>query len=628
MSSIDIGAAAIDRNNNFNPTRTSINLDNPANASGTINTIKVWAYTSMTGLRVGTFYLVSGGTYKCRDSATIGNVTAGSEQTFAGLSIAVEAGDYIGCYYPSGVIELSDSGGAGVYRISGEYIDPDDQASYDFYAGFVISLYGIGETTIYPTVITQAATDVQSTTARPNGQISNDGGEACQYMFRYKKSGGSYNYTTWTGAKTTGQTFYEDINGLSKGSVYYFNARAKNPTGEGAWGSELSFTTEVGIPDPPTNVVATNGTYGDKVRITWTKSTGATGYQVYRDGIALGWLGDVVTYDDTGADAPTITPGDAVASDGAYADKVALSLSGSSANKGTTHTYKVKAKNEYGESADSATNTGYRLVSLTYQWQRSAGDSDASYTNIIGATSANYNDTGAPADGSGRYYKCAIDGTGAAPQTSGANRGYRITMSTVTTQAVDDIQAAQADGHGNITSTGGEDCDTRGVCWNTAGAPTVADDHAEDNGAGSYSTGPFTKTMTSLTLGTKHYVRAYAHNSAGYSYGNQVEFTTLGYISPVTIGDVIDCTALIDTYDRIEWTEDLPSADQDIVVSIRSSPDNATWTEWEAIYSSPCTSFTTIPQRYLEWKAVLTTTDKSKYATLSDISFYWSKTAV
>ncbi|GAJ19104.1 unnamed protein product, partial [marine sediment metagenome] len=81
---------------------------------------------------------------------------------------------------------------------------------------------------LVPTVTTQAVTDVQATTARLNGQISNDGGEACQYRFRYKKSGGSYIYTTWTGAKTTGQTFYEAINGLDKKSLYYFNAQAKN----------------------------------------------------------------------------------------------------------------------------------------------------------------------------------------------------------------------------------------------------------------------------------------------------------------------------------------------------------------------------------------------------------------
>ncbi|GAI58758.1 unnamed protein product, partial [marine sediment metagenome] len=239
-----------------------------------------------------------------------------------------------------------------------------------------------------------------------------DGGEACEYRFRYKKSGGEYSYTTWTGAKTTGQTFYEDLSGLDTRSLYHFNAQAKNSAGESAWGGELSFTTKLAA---PTNVQATDGIHTDKVVITWTKSTGATGYQVYRDGVGLEWLGDVATYDDTEAGAPTITPGAAVASDGEFADKVALSLSEQSVSNGTSHTYKVRARNATGESADSTTNTGYRgHGALTYQWQRSAGNSDASYSNIPGATTADYNDIGAPADGSGRYYRCVENATGAA----------------------------------------------------------------------------------------------------------------------------------------------------------------------------------------------------------------------
>ncbi|GAI74806.1 unnamed protein product, partial [marine sediment metagenome] len=99
-----------------------------------------------------------------------------------------------------------------------------------------------------PTAQTNAATSVQATTARVNGQVSDDGGEACEYRFRYKKSGGAYSYTTWTGAKTTGQTFYEDLSGLDKKSLYYFNAQAKNSAGESAWGGELSFTTLATIP--------------------------------------------------------------------------------------------------------------------------------------------------------------------------------------------------------------------------------------------------------------------------------------------------------------------------------------------------------------------------------------------
>lgn len=107
---------------------------------------------------------------------------------------------------------------------------------------------GVPITTIAPTVATQEDTNVQATTARLNGQVSDDGGEACQYRFRYKKSGGAYTYTSWTGAKTTGETFYEDISGLDEKILHYFNAQTKNSIGESAWGGELSFTTLVAIP--------------------------------------------------------------------------------------------------------------------------------------------------------------------------------------------------------------------------------------------------------------------------------------------------------------------------------------------------------------------------------------------
>jgi len=375
--------------------------------------------------------------------------------------------------------------------------------------------------TVAPTVSTQAATSIEATTARLNGQISNDGGEACQYRFRYKKSGGAYSYTTWTGAKTTGQTFYENISGLDKKSLYYFNAQAKNSAGESAWGGELSFTTK---PAAPTNVQATDGVHADKVVVTWAKSTGATGYQVYRDGVGLGWLGDVATYDDTGAGAPTITPGSAAASDGTIADHVALSLSGQAVNNGTTHTYKVRARSAAGESEDSGTNTGYRgHGSLTYQWQRSLADSDADYSNISGATTTPYNDTGAPEDGSGRYYRCVENATGATQQISAADRGYRIAViPTVTTQVASSVGETTATGNGNITDTSGTDCDERGAEWGTT--PGSYPNSATD--VGTFGVGTFTKGMTGLSPGTKYYYRAKAHNLIGWAYGGEQNFTT------------------------------------------------------------------------------------------------------
>ena len=137
-------------------------------------------------------------------------------------------------------------------------------------------------------------------------------------------------------------------------------------------------------------------------------------------------VGDVASYNDTGAAAPVITPGSAVASDGTSSAHVALSLSGNSIANGTTYSYTVKATNAAGDSDASSADNGYRLAgSLNYQWQRSAADSDASYSNIAEGTTASYNDTDAPSDGSGRYYKCAISATGSTTVYSAVNRGYR-----------------------------------------------------------------------------------------------------------------------------------------------------------------------------------------------------------
>jgi len=196
-----------------------------------------------------------------------------------------------------------------------------------------------------------------------------------------------------------------------------------------------------------------------------------------------------------------------------------------------------------------------------------------------------------------------------------------ISAPTVITQAVTDIAPTTSTGNGNMTDNGGENASKRGVCWNTTGNPTVADDKSEETG--SFDTGAFTRPMTGLTPGQHYYVRAYAYNSVGYGYGSQVEFTTKAYYATGYIGDVIDCTDLVKTYDRLEWTEEIPDPGQAIEIKIRSSPDLSTWTVWEVIYSSPCTSFGTPVQRYLEWVATLTTDQGTPK--LKDLGFFWTK---
>ena len=94
-------------------------------------------------------------------------------------------------------------------------------------------------------------------------------------------------------------------------------------------------------------------------------------------------------------------------------------------------------------------------------------------------------------------------------------------LPTVTTQAVTDITTTTAIGHGTITNTGGENATKRGICWNTTGTPTVADDKVEE--VGNFSTGAFSGNMTGLTPDQAYFARTYAYNTGGYGYSSTTE---------------------------------------------------------------------------------------------------------
>ena len=93
---------------------------------------------------------------------------------------------------------------------------------------------------------------------------------------------------------------------------------------------------------------------------------------------------------------------------------------------------------------------------------------------------------------------------------------------TVTTSSVSNITETSAKCGGEVSATGytvGE-C---GLCWNTTGNPTIDDDRTTDQ----IGTGYFVSTISGLKKSTKYYVRAYATNEKGTSYGEQKSFTTL-----------------------------------------------------------------------------------------------------
>lgn len=111
-----------------------------------------------------------------------------------------------------------------------------------------------------------------------------------------------------------------------------------------------------------------------------------------------------------------------------------------------------------------------------------------------------------------------------------------IILPTVTTSTVTSIMSTTANSGGNITSDGGASVTARGVVWSTSQNPTIALSTKTIDGTG---TGNFSSAISGLTANTTYYLRAYATNSAGTAYGNEVTFTTMPTIGQNYQGGVI-----------------------------------------------------------------------------------------
>ena len=115
--------------------------------------------------------------------------------------------------------------------------------------------------------------------------------------------------------------------------------------------------------------------------------------------------------------------------------------------------------------------------------------------------------------------------------TSAVSTTFVITdAATLTTTAISNVTGSSAETGGNISNDGGNTVTVRGVAYSTSPNPTIADNSTSD-GSGS---GLFTSNLSSLSPNTTYYVRAYATNSCGTAYGNEVSFTTLSNLSDIS----------------------------------------------------------------------------------------------
>ena len=116
--------------------------------------------------------------------------------------------------------------------------------------------------------------------------------------------------------------------------------------------------------------------------------------------------------------------------------------------------------------------------------------------------------------------------------TSGCKKEITQYLPHLTTTSVTIISGNSFTSGGEIISDGGAAITARGVCWGTTTRPTIANSKTTDGNG----TGTFTSTI-SQPPGSIYYLRAYATNRIGTSYGEQKTFFPQGLV-PETFKDI------------------------------------------------------------------------------------------
>lgn len=117
-------------------------------------------------------------------------------------------------------------------------------------------------------------------------------------------------------------------------------------------------------------------------------------------------------------------------------------------------------------------------------------------------------------------------------------------------------------GNGTVTSDGNLEITERGICWSETGTPTI-NDNKSTAGKG---IGDFTCNLSNLKTNTNYYIRAYATNKKGTSYGKTLTYSICNGIlydpirivestknittNPIEIinADSVNCSIIIENY--------------------------------------------------------------------------------
>ena len=96
-------------------------------------------------------------------------------------------------------------------------------------------------------------------------------------------------------------------------------------------------------------------------------------------------------------------------------------------------------------------------------------------------------------------------------------------IATVTTTSTSTVTTTSVSVSGNVSADGGATVTSRGFCWGITPGVVISGSNYVNSGTG---TGTYSASINGLNPGTVYFVRAFATNSVGTAYGNELSFTT------------------------------------------------------------------------------------------------------
>ncbi|MBR6775881.1 MAG: hypothetical protein IKM23_09280, partial [Bacteroidales bacterium] len=203
--------------------------------------------------------------------------------------------------------------------------------------------------------------------------------------------------------------------------------------------------------------------------------------------------------------------------------------------------------NEVEASGNSAEISGWyeydgELNNLTLIYGRDSQLVDAKNKDVD-VEGKNFSVTVDDLDAETKYYygiECKTTYSSMRTKTESFMTTKSVSLAEVTTNDITAITETTATCGGNVTDNGNATVTARGVCWSTSQNPTINDNKTTD-GSG---TGSYTSNISNLSENTKYYVRAYATNEKGTSYGEEKSFMTMASegLPTVTTNNVTDIT--------------------------------------------------------------------------------------